>query len=328
MSPTCRPPVFFDPVLQDAGLVRRLVEANGPYLPVQRYFHNAAEYRASSAPGERGAPMIVAPNFRGDWAYDEPLVEGVEPILHHEGFRRAAGEMFSSACVEPFSVYANITWQLPFDQGGGHIDVPEFLGIHRRDHPTWVLSMMGHSGLFEAERVEIATAVAWFYRGRDGGFTYWPDGPDAPPRVHEGDIFNTAVLGDNDRMFHRVRPVGRREDGLLRGMTLDTRLERRGGDAWAIVEAGETLAEMRFEALRISISWKARVFRDERALRRYRDHTDDLTIGEVFERFYADLERRGVAFERSADPVADPALVEVLAATYVRAPSVFEERAA
>lgn len=328
MGPSCHPPAFFDSVLDDPTLVRRLVEAGGPYLPVQRYFRNDAEYRAASAAGSPGKPMIVAPNFRGDWAYDEPLVAGVEPILHHEGFRRAAGEMFSCACVEPFSVYANITWQLPFDQGGGHVDVPEFRGIHRGEQPTWLLSMMGHSGLFEAERVEIATAVAWFYAGRDGGFTCWPDGPDRPPRVHEGDISNTAVLGDNDRMFHRVRPVGRREDGLPRGLTLDTRLERRGGDRWAIARAGETLAEMPFEALRVSISWKARVFRDVAALRRYRDHTDDLTLDEVFERFYADLERRGVAFERPAAPLDDPALVDVLAATYVRAPSVFEARAA
>jgi len=328
MSPTCHPPVLFDSVLDDPTVVRQLVEANGPYLPVQRYFRNDAEYRASSAPGGPREPMIVAPNFRGDWAYDVPLVAGVEPILHHEGFRRAAGEMFSCACVEPFSVYANLTWQLPFEQGGGHIDVPEFRGIHRGEQPTWLLSMMGHSGLFEAERVEIATAVAWFYAGRDGGFTYWPDGPDQPPRVHEGEIFDTAILGDNDRMFHRVRPVGRRESGLLRGMTLDTRLERRGGDGWAIVEAGETLAEMSFEELRISISWKARVFRDDAALRRYREHTDDLTLDEVFERSYADLERRGGALARLADPVADPALVDVLAAAYVRAPSVFEVRAA
>ena len=76
---------------------------------------------------------------------------------------------------------------------------------------------MGHSRLFEKERVEIATAVAWFYRGKDGGFTYWPDGPDRPPRVHEGDLFNTAIMGDNDRMYHRVRPVGARARRHARG---------------------------------------------------------------------------------------------------------------
>ena len=54
----------------------------------------------------------------------------------------------------------------------------------------------------------IATAVAWFYEGEDGGFEYWPDGPEQAPSLHEGRIFNTAIIGDNDRMFHRVRPTG------------------------------------------------------------------------------------------------------------------------
>ena len=328
MTRTCHPPVFFDEVLDDSGLVRRLLEANGPYFPVQRYFNSYAEHRAVDRRSDAARPGIIAPNFRGDWAYEEPLIEGVEPLFRHEGFIEATRNMFSSACVEPLAVYSNITWQLPFDQGGGHTDVPEFRGISRSNHPIWILQAMGHSGLFETERVQIATAVAWFYEGSDGGFTYWPDGPEAPPRVHEGEIANTAVLGDNDRMYHRVRPVGRREGGLPMGLTLDTRLEHRGGDDWAIQESGQTLANMSFEALRVSVSWKARVFRDEEGLRRYHEHRDDLTIGEVFERLYADLHARGVAFERPSDPIADPNLVDLLSATYVKAPTVFEERAA
>jgi len=186
MSGSFHPPIFFDRLLDDPGLVRGLVEANGPYLPVQRYFSNDAEFRASSAQAKAGRPMIVAPNFRGDWAYDAPRIDGVDPLFEHEGLREAAGRLFGSDRVRPFSVYANITWQLPFDQGEGHIDIPEFRGVSRTDHPTWLLSSMGHSRLFEEERIQIATAVAWFYTGRDGGFTYWPDGPDQPPRVHEG----------------------------------------------------------------------------------------------------------------------------------------------
>lgn len=328
MPPTCHPPVFFDRVLDDPALIRRLLEQDAPYAPVQRYFSNAAEARSSSSPDDKDAPMIIAPNFRGDWAYEKPLVDGVEPLFQHEGFISAASAMFGGAQVEPLAVYSNITWQLPFDQGGGHTDVPEFRGISRSDYPVWMLSMMGHSRLFEEERVEIATAVAWFYTGSDGGFTYWPDGPDQRPSVHEGDIFNTAVLGDNDRMYHRVRPVGRREDGLPRGMTLDTRLEHRGGDDWAMVEGGETLATMPFEALRVSVSWKARVFADEAAAQRYADHSDDLTIDEVFDRFYADLEQRGVAHRRSDAPVHDPELIETLSGVYTQAPTVFEDRAA
>ncbi len=326
MSEDFYPPVAFDQVLDDPGLVRRLIERNGPYYPVQRYFTNTAQFRALSGSGAR--EMLIAPNFRGDWAYDRPLIEGIEPLFDHAGFREAAATLFDAQIVEPFSLYANITWQLPFDQGGGHTDVPEFRGIDRTRYPTPLLTVMGHSRLFEAERISIATAVAWFYEGNDGGFMYWPDGPDSPPRIHEGRIYNTALAADNERMYHRVRPVGARRAGMQTGMTLETRLEHRGDDRWAIADGNRDLAATTWSGLRVSVSWKARVFADEAALRLFREHDADLTIDRVFERFFADLDRRGVAFLRPADPVEDAALMDVLAATYIRQPSVFEPIAA
>ncbi len=320
-SPTSLPPIFIDCVLDDPSIFRDLIERHSPYWPVQRYFASDAEYRASSGSGQK---MIVAPNFRGDWAYDTPLVDGVGPLLEHDGFAQAAAQMFGTPLVRPQIVYTNLTWQLPFDQGGGHTDVPAFRGVERTEYPIWILNAMGHSRLFEAERVQIATAVAWFYRGTDGGFTYWPDGPDQPPKIHEGEIFNTAVVGDNDRMYHRVRPVGARDKGLLMGMTLDTRLEHQGGDDWVIADGDERRAELGYDELRISVSWKAQVFRDERECKLYDEHLEDLSIDEVFERFYTDLDARGVPFARSDTPIDDPELVDVLARTYVNEPTVFE----
>jgi hypothetical protein len=172
--------------------------------------------------------------------------------------------------------------------------------------------------------VEIATAVAWFYRGRDGGFSYWPDGPDRPPHVHEGEIFNTAIVGDNDRMYHRVRPVGRRRDGMLGGMTLDSRLEHDGGDAWAIRQGGDTRATMAFSALRISVSWKAYVYRDTDQRQRHREEIGGLDLDQVVDRFDADLSARGIAFTPPADPLHDEAFVTLLTRAYVHEPTVFE----
>jgi hypothetical protein len=320
MPGPCRPPICVSPVLDEPGLVRELLERTAPHLPVQRYFKSAAEMRAQSGPGD----MIVAPNFRGDWATADQRVAGIEPILDNERFRKAAASLFGSDLVRPWGVYSNITWQLPFDQGKGHTDVPAFLGIDRTRYPTWFLSVMGHSGLFEKERVEIATAVAWFYEGTDGGFCYWPDGPDRPPRVHEGRIFNTAFVGDNDRMYHRVRPVGARERGLLMGMTLETGLEHDGGDTWAIRTGDETLAEMHYRGLRISVSWKAYVYRDAEQLRGHEESRDSLSLDAVLERFRGDLARRGLAFEPPSDPLHDEPFVELLTATYVTVPSVFD----
>ena len=82
---------------------RALVERHAPYWPVQRYFASAEEQRAlSDAPRARASPtrapgMVVGPVFRGDWAYDRPLVDGVEPLLAHAPLVDAA----RSACSTP-----------------------------------------------------------------------------------------------------------------------------------------------------------------------------------------------------------------------------------
>lgn len=318
MTAGARPPIFIDRLLDDPHAVRPLIERHAPYAPVQRYFSDRAEYRQSSG---QGAGDLIAPNFRGDWAYDVPLVEGAELFLDHGVLREAAAKLFDTPHVRPQIVYTNLTWQLPFHQGAGHTDVPAFRGIDRTVYPIWFLSIMGHSGLFEEERIRIATAVAWFYEGKDGGFEYWPDGKDGAPRIHEGEIFNTAIMGDNDRMFHRVMPVGRREDGLVTDMTLDTRLAHRGGEAWEIVEDGRRLATFSYPKLRISVSWKAQVFRDEAERRAVDEHTADLSFDDVMTRFHDDLDARGVAFGTPDDPLRDPAFIELLGGVYRQEPA-------
>ncbi len=309
-------PVAVPKVLEAPELVRELAEQTQPFLPVQRYFENQAQQDALNP----NAPTLIAPNFRGDWAYDEPQVEGVEPLLYHEGFCAAARQVFGAEVVRPQQVYSNLTWQLPFSQGPGHTDVPAFRGVDRTQVATSWLQVMGASGLFESWRVNIATAVAWFYQGEDGGFDYWPDGPGAPKKVHEGDIFNTAIVGDNDFMFHRVRPVGARDDGLPMGMSLATQLEHQGGGRWQIHEDGQVFGEPTFEELRISVSWKAMVFQDTAEADLYDSHRADLGLDQVFEAFGEDLDRRGIEMPQSAAPLDDPALFAVLAETYMPTP--------
>jgi hypothetical protein len=315
-----QPPTFLDEVLPDPELVRSLLERHGPYLPVQRYAASDAEYGALA--GRDAGPMFVASTFRGDWAYDAPLVDGVEPLLHHAGFTRAAAELLGAEVVRPQIVYSNITYQLPFPQGAGHVDVPAFRGFDRIRYPIWLLQVMGHSRLFERWRVNLVTAVAWFYQGRDGGFSYWPDGPDAAPRDHEGAIHNTAVVGDNDFMFHRVKPLGRVEDGMLQGLSLETRLAWDGDDAWRIEEGGEVKARPRFEELRVSVSWKAQVFRDAKEARCFDEHEDDLDLETVVATLREDLEARGLPTPAPTDPLREPAWIEQLSEAYVVQPSV------
>lgn len=313
-----RTPVSIATAVDDPAVVQRLIDRLAPYWPVQRYFANSAEYAALSG-RDAGQPMIVAPVFRGNWAADGAVAEGVEPLLQHPPFVAAARRLFDGEIVRPTTVYVNLTYQIPFAQGAGHTDVPVFRGFERTEHPIAFLTIMGLSGLFEDVRVKVATAVAWFYGGTDGGFEYWPEGPAGPSLVHEGAIDNTAIVGDNDFMWHRVRPTGQVADGMPQ-LTLNSELTGQG-DRWSIVEDDRTIAEFPRARLRVSLSWKAMVFASDADRRRYDEHTDDIGLDEVLRRFTADLAARGVDVTLPADPLRDPAFVRLLQDQYVRYPA-------
>jgi hypothetical protein len=324
----CRPPVAIDHVLPDPGLARRLAERNAPYWPVQRYFASVDEMRALSdgaAGVERtqraGAPMMIGPVFRGDWAYDRPLVDGADIFLHNPGFIEAARAIFGGAVVRPQIVYANLS--LPMLCGdSGHTDVPAFRGVDRTRHPIWLLATMGRSGLFERWRIPIATAVAWFYEGEGGGLCYWPDGPDAAPTIHPPTT-NTALVGDNDHMFHRVESIGGADDEMVRGLTRDSQLVWAGDDTWRAVDAGRVLASYPSRKVRLSVSWKAQILRDEEEARVVDEHLDDLSFEQVVHDFIADLAARDVPVERPVDPLHDPSFITALRQAYRRTPSVY-----
>jgi hypothetical protein len=169
----------------------------------------------------------------------------------------------------------------------------------------------------------VVTAVAWYYDGPGGGFRYWPDGPHRPP-VDRPCITNSALVGDNDVMFHCVHQVGPAGERIrmIKGLTLDARLILEG-DEFRIEDDGKTLASYRSEQVRVSVSWKAQVFEDRAARRIYEDHLDDLTLDEVERIFLEDLRRRGVRADPPEDLLTDTRFMNVLNAAYHYAPTVF-----
>src|SRR5690606_18546497 len=120
-------------------------------------------------------------------------------------------------------------------------------------------------------------------------------------------------------MWHRVRPTGDPRGGMVR-LSLDAELAREG-EQWVVRDGGRRLGAFGWDALRVSLSWKALVFDDDADRRRYEAHADDIDLAEAVRRFDADLRARGVAHAWPADPVRDPATIRLLTETYVRYPA-------
>ena len=160
-----RKPIIIDQLLEDPSVVRELLIAGSPYWTVQRYVKNLSEMQALSDAAKRARkdrPMFIAPWFRGDWAREQPLVDGVEVFLHSEALRQAAMRCFDGQVVIPQLVYVNLTPPIP-KLDPGHTDVPAFRGVDRSQYPVWLLVTMLKSGLFERWYVPSVTGVSWYY---------------------------------------------------------------------------------------------------------------------------------------------------------------------
>jgi hypothetical protein len=208
--------------------------------------------------------------------------------------------------------------------GSCHVDIPKFRGMGRREYPVWLLTTMRRSGLFDRWRIPVATAVCWFYEGPGGTYAYWPDGPDGAPRQTAHPFANTAVVGENDTMFHRGDAAGAPDSVAPVGVTLDSELAPRDhATRWVIRDDDRDLAEYAAPEVRFALSWSAEVYVDDDARRVADEHLDDLALDTVLDSFWADLGTRGMAVAPSPDPLHDIGFIAALARAYRVVPTVF-----
>jgi len=291
-------PVRIDKVFDDPAAILRLVERGAPYKTIAAY-HNMEDRLG----GERTQPF-----FRGSFE-DEAL-------LFNPAWIEAAKRSFNAEIVRPFKCLAQLNAPMPGT--GVHYDLPLFRGFGAPDYPVWLLMNMAYSTLFNDWMVPVASGLAWFWKGEGGAFACWPDGIDAPPMLVRAPMWNSGVVSDNEFMFHGVSPIGTASDraaiqGTLRASDL---LHFAGEGSWEIRDGERVVHRLAPEQIRISLLWKAHVFRDERHLASFEDKAMDLTLDQVVETYLADLATRGVAASRPADPLGDEEWKRVLEATY------------
>ena len=114
-------------------------------------------------------------------------------------------------------------------------------------------------------------------------------------------------MADNDVMYHRIGRVGA-PNAPLPPMTAAAELRAVGGDTWAIVENGEVRATYPFNAVRLSLVWKANLESEGKS--------ESLNLDCVMSIFVADLRMRKVDFRVPGDPLSDKTWIATLDSVY------------
>jgi hypothetical protein len=295
--------IRIEPAFDYPDMVRALFARHAPYRTIAEYIPRKPE-------------QPVVPYFRGNWAVGgEPLVDGTETILHNRRFIDAAQRLFGSSTIRPTFIVVNLNAPMP--AGPIHVDVPTFRGATREQYPLGWLIAMGRSELFERWRVIQAGAVSWFYDGPGGNFEYWPEGLDGPMLTKQPPFRNVAIMADNDRMYHRIGRVGA-PNAPLPQMTAAAELHAIGGDTWAIVENGKVVATYPFNAVRLSLVWKANLEPEA--------HSESLDLDQLMSIFIADLRRRKVDFSVPGDPLSNKTWIATLDSAYGTVPDAVDPK--
>ena len=295
-------PIRIDSVFDDPGVIRRLVQRNGPYRTMVSYLP------ASAVRGHAAAGDGVPAHFRATWAAGgRPLAAGAEVILHNPRLLRAASQLFGGEVI-PNTVAVNVTAPMP--AGNIHVDVPSFRGADRDRYPMQLLQAMAASGLFEDWRVAEAGAVWWNYQGPGGAYDYWPDGLGGPMRSEHPPFTNSALVADNNRMYHRIGRVGD-PPAAPHVLSAAAEISYLSNDSWIITDNGRPPVRHHDRDIRISILWKAQVRPGPG-----RGATAPLTPELISEIISADLARRGVQAPGQVPSLSDQHWLDLVHSTY------------
>jgi hypothetical protein len=334
LRPVC-PPRIVDDVLTDAQLaaVWNLMRRHGPWdLIVKHHFASLEELIATTSggrPADSGASLMafVTPTFRGFLASDGVcLFPEAEPILYDRKLMAWAREYWGARYVRPNKILFNVNGPCA-NLDPGHLDSPRFRGMGILNTPLWLLSVMAKSGLFQRWQIKQAEVITWFYRGaHGGGFTYWPDGPLAPPKRLSAPLWNRGVVVQNTAMYHRGEgcgPPDRRANPPGLGFDSTFSADPAGDDRWQVTTGDRVIARYASHELRLLVHWDAELYGDLADMKKHLEHQDDLAPDRVFEMLAADLRAKGVRHQPPADPMREPGFIELLARTYDVPPSAY-----
>ena len=323
-------PRVLDGVYTDDQYERLLgvVKREGPWRSIlAQTFESVDELMATSNAGgadKSGLTLddVATANFRGRFGNGSIcFYPELNDCYYNDRFLDLAREYWGAQYARPTLMLFNICG--PHHSGlNAHLDAVNFRGVRFENAPVWLQNVMGRSGLFTDYMVKMAQVITWWYRGENGTFTYWPDGPLGEPKRLEHPLWNKGVVVQNEMMFHRGDPTGRPEERDIPGLKARSVLGYDAAhDDWVITTDDEVVRRYRPEEMRFLVHWSAEVFTDMAEVERNLDRSQELTFDMAFDRLYADLRRRGVDIAEPSDPLHDTEFIRALISAYSIAPT-------
>src|SRR5580692_10751477 len=245
---------------------------------------------------------------RGDLAgrHEGELVEQVLRVRHD------AGDCPADAADGPGAADREV--EVRRDPAGHrHLagaDVPSFRGADRDRYPMQLLQAMAASGLFEDWRVAEAGVVWWNYQGPGGAYDYWPDGLDGPMRSEHPPFINSALVADNNRMYHRIGWIGD-PAAAAPAFSAAAQISHHADGGWTIGDTGRAPVRYDDRDIRISILWKAQVSPGPES-----DAAAPLIPELIAGIISADLTRRGVQARGQMPSLSDQGWLDMVHSTY------------
>ena len=307
------------------GRMLDMVRRGGPWsLILAQHFKTPEEVIAttSGAIPEGFTPtwdMFLSPVFRGYMAQGHTCVHpDIEDCFYNHKFLDLVRGYWKAAYARPESMLFNIQGPCR-GSTTPHVDATSFRGMSYQTTPIWLMNMMVKSGLFKHWQAKKAQVIAWYCQSRvGGGFTYWPDGLQAPPRQIHAPMWGRAVVVENEMMYHTAEANGPAALRQVPGLTIASMMgaDPDSPDGWQITGDGAVLQRIPAEEFRLLVHWGADIFMDLQDLKVTLDHTDDISQDRVFDMLIADLRRRGETFDVPTDPVTDKAFIGLLTRVY------------
>lgn len=307
---------------------RRLVQVireNGPWRQIMANVFSSPEELLASTSGtlpdgvEPSFDLFLTTNFQGTLTRNGAcLYPEIEDCFFNSRLMDLARNYWGAKYAKPEFMHFIINGPCE-NNDPGHLDSASFRGIERGEAATWLLAVMPKSGLFRHWQLKKTQVVTWFYLGQEnGGFTYWPEGPSAPPQRVPPPMWNRAVVSENEVMYHRAESNGLSERRKPAGLAMHSLFEAdpETTDGWRILTDGEVIQRIPAEETRLMIHWNGEVFMDLDEIKMILDHTDDLTLDRVFDIFIEDLRDKGHRFEVPTDPLRDQQFISLLTRVY------------